>query len=197
MAYPLFRKMKEKMGFENVKVFFQGAAPSNVELKRFFLGFDINIIEVYGTSETCGIAVLGPSMKNMKAVGKSILGDGSEVGIHKPNDDGEGEIRIKSRTIFMGYLDDLQSTLDCICKDRWYYTGDIGRLSKDGILEVTGRQKEIIITSGGENVPPYNIEALIKSELTGLSHVLVVGNNRKYLTCLVTIKVIQFMVINK
>lgn len=175
------------MGIENAKAVFQGGAPTNEELKMFFLKFDINIIEIYGSSETCGITVAGPSLTNLKAIGRLLDGD---LDIYNKNESGDGEIRVRGRQVFMGYIDDSVSTLNCISKDRWYNTGDIGRLTEDGFLEVTGREKEIIITSGGENVPPYHIESLIKSELPGLSNVLVIGDRRNYLTCLVAVKVI-------
>ncbi|KAL5293043.1 ACSBG1.2 family protein [Megaselia abdita] len=173
------------MGFENIKVFWQGGAPTNEELKNFFLKLDINIFECYGLSETCGIFVSGPSLKNLKAIGKPFE---CELDIYSQNDDGEGEIRVRSRQRFMGYVDDFEATLSCISKDQWFKTGDIGRLTEDGLLEITGRKKEILITSGGENIPPYHIESLILSELPGLSNAIVVGNRRKYLTCLVSIK---------
>lgn len=89
----------------------------------------------------------------------------------------------------MGYLGDKLKTQDTIKDNGWIHTGDLGYLDTDGNLMISGRIKELIITSGGENIPPAHIEALIKRELPGISNAMVVGDHRKYLTVLLTIKV--------
>ena len=106
-----------------------------------------------------------------------------------PDSDGIGEICTKSRNVFMGYHNDEIRTKEAIDEDGWYKSGDLGRMDQDGFLWISGRIKELLITSGGENIPPVPIENQIKSELPELiSNVIVIGDHRKYLTCLVSLK---------
>lgn len=89
----------------------------------------------------------------------------------------------------MGYLKDEQKTAETLTEDGWIKTGDIGYMDADNNLYISGRLKELIITAGGENIPPAHIEALIKKELPCLSNVVVIGDHKKYLTALFTLKV--------
>ena len=120
------------------------------------------------------------------SVGRPV--EGMEVKIGSPDENGEGEILMRGRDVFMGYLGMEDKTVETIDDDRWLHSGDIGKLDKDGFLYVTGRIKELIITAGGENIPPVPIENAIKASVPFLSNVMVVGDKRKYLTCLVTLK---------
>ena len=113
-------------------------------------------------------------------------------GVHNkiinPDSNGIGEIAVRSRNVFMGYHKDEAKTKEAF-QDGWFRTGDLGKLDDQGLMWLVGRLKELVITSGGENIPPVPIEDRIKSALPNLlSNVMVVGDQRKYLTCLVTIK---------
>ncbi len=118
------------------------------------------------------------------------MGIGVGFQIMNPDKDGLGEIACRSRNIFMGYHKDEAKTKETFTEDNWMLSGDLGKLDDDGFLEIKGRLKEIIITSGGKNVAPVPIEEEIKKELEGLiSYAIAVGDNRKFLTCLLTLQV--------
>jgi len=104
--------------------------------------------------------------------------------------DGSGELGIFGRHVFMGYLNDESKTLSSFDEDGWIHTGDLAKI-EDGFLYITGRLKELIITAGGENIPPVPIEDNIKAQIPRLlSNCMVVGDKRKFLIVLVTLKVI-------
>ena len=103
---------------------------------------------------------------------------------------GAGEMLTRGRAICMGYLNKKEKTLEAIDDEGWLHSGDLVRRDQEGFYTVVGRIKEIIITAGGENVTPTNIEDEIKTALPEVvSNVMVVGDNQKYLTCLITLKV--------
>lgn len=99
------------------------------------------------------------------------------------------QICLHGRTIFMGYLKEPEKTVETLTSDGWLRTGDWGYLDKEGSLAISGRIKDLIITSGGENIPPSRIENTIKGQLTCISNAVVIGDKRKYLTVLLTLKV--------
>ena len=120
------------------------------------------------------------------SVGQSYTGVNNRI--LDPDSQGIGEIATKSRNVFMGYHKDETKTKEAF-EDGWFKSGDLGRIDQNGFMWMEGRIKELIITAGGENIAPIPIESQIKSELPDLiSNVVVIGDNRKYLTCLVTLK---------
>ena len=175
----VFSKVKKKMGLDRTHFYLSGAAFLPVDVARFFgsMGMDIN--EVYGQTECTGIS-------NATNPGKVVPGSigppmpGCEVGIL-----GDGEIVIRGDNNFMGYWKDQEKT-DKVLIDGWLHTGDIGYFHDDGYLEITDRKKDIIVTSGGKNIAPQNIEGLIKG-YPCISQAIVIGDRRKYLTCLMTL----------
>ena len=175
----VFSKVKKKMGLDRTHFYLSGAAPLPIDVARFFgsMGMDIN--EVYGQTECTGIS----NATNPGKVVPGVIGPpmpGCEVGILS-----DGEIIIKGDNNFMGYWKDKEKT-DKVLKDGWLYTGDIGRFHDDGYLEITDRKKDIIVTSGGKNTAPQNIEGLIKG-YPCISQAVVIGDRRKYLTCLIAL----------
>merc|ERR1711994_1245280 len=97
---------------------------------------------------------------------------------------------MNSRNVMMGYLFSPEKTAEAIDEEGWMHSGDIGKIDNEsGSLKITGRIKELIITAGGENVPPLVIEDAIKAELPCISNAVVIGDQKKYLTCLLTLKV--------
>ncbi len=169
---------------------FVGGAPLIRHTYDYFESLDIILLEVYGSTETtCPITTNHHGPGNRPGtVGQS--GTGAINTILDPDPNGVGEVACRSRNVFMGYHRDEQKTREAFTKDGWFRTGDLGRFDQDGFLEIRGRLKEIIITSGGKNIAPVAVEAEIKKELEGVvSFVVVVGDRRKYLTCLLTLMV--------
>lgn len=123
---------------------------------------------------------------NLKSCGLAV--PGCEFIIDKSDKDGNGEICFRGRNRFMGYLSDNNNTKKTIDNIGNLHSGDVGTLGKDKHLYITGRLKELIITAGGENVAPVIIESEIKNALPEVSQAVVIGENRKYLSVLLTLK---------
>ena len=172
-------KLKVALGLDRARVLSSGAAPIAPDVLAFFASIDLPIREIYGQSEDCG-----PTSYNMP--GKTRIGSvgpplpGLEVKIAD-----DGEILVRGPNVFMGYFKEPQATAETI-KDGWLCSGDLGTLDKDGFLTITGRKKEIIITAGGKNIAPKNIEAALK-ETPLISEAIVIGDRKKFLSALVTI----------
>uniref|UniRef100_T1IW95 long-chain-fatty-acid--CoA ligase n=1 Tax=Strigamia maritima TaxID=126957 RepID=T1IW95_STRMM len=185
----VFKKVKRRMGLHNVKVFVCGGAALSTEIQNYFLSLDIVILEGYGLSEsTCSHIGNTKQDKIVGSVGNVNLMKTQEVKILNPDQEGNGEILLRGRNIFMGYLRLEDQTKEALDDDRWLHSGDMGTIDKSGNLYITGRIKELIITSGGENIPPLIIEDAIKKQLPIISNCMVVGEKRKYLTLLITLK---------
>lgn len=185
--YLVCNKIKETLGLTESTCFYSGAAPIMLEVKEFFAGLDIPICEVYGMTESCGpIAVAKPLNCLVKCNGQPL--SNVQVKILKSDSESDGEICTYGRHVFMGYVDDPEKTEESIDTDGWLHTGDIGRIDPINGLIITGRIKDIIITAGGENIPTGLIEETVKSELSVISNAVLIGDARKYLTILLTLK---------
>jgi long-chain acyl-CoA synthetase len=175
----VIQKLKAALGFDRARVLSSGAAPIAPDVLAFFSSIDLPIREIYGQSEDSG-----PTSYNMP--GRTRIGSvgpplpGLEVKIAE-----DGEILVRGPNVFMGYYKEPQATAETI-KDGWLCSGDLGTLDKDGFLTITGRKKEIIITAGGKNIAPKNIEAALK-ETPLISEAIVIGDRRKFLSALITI----------
>ncbi len=172
-------KLKPALGLARARVCVSGAAPISKEVLEFFAGLDIVIREVYGQSEDTG-----PTSFNLAGrtkfgtVGPPIPG----VQVRIADD---GEILVKGRNVFLGYLKDDAATAEAL-EDGWLHSGDLGELDHEGFLCITGRKKDIIITAGGKNIAPKNIEAALKNT-PYISEAVVIGDRRKFLTALITL----------
>lgn len=113
---------------------------------------------------------------------------GVQTKIRNADASGQGELFIKGRHIMMGYVEDVDKTFETIDDDGWLSTGDVGYVDNDGYIFITGRIKEIIITAGGENIPPNHCEMLVKSEISAISNAFLVGDKKKFLTVLIALK---------
>lgn len=175
----VFAKVKPLLGFSRVRVAVSGAAPISKEILEFFSGLDIIIYEVYGQSEGCGPTTFNrPGACKFGTTGQAWPGSEVKLGA-------DGEILMRGPNVFMGYYKDAAATHETLI-DGWLHSGDLGRFDEDGFLTIVGRKKDIIITSGGKNIAPRNIEAALKSlELVG--DAVCVGEGRKYLCALITL----------
>jgi long-chain acyl-CoA synthetase len=175
----VFGKLKQAIGLGRARLCVSGAAPIAKEVLEFFASLDIIIHEVYGQSEDTGPTSFNlPGRTRFGSVGPKI--PGIEVKIAS-----DGEILIRGPNVFMGYYKDPEATRATLV-DGYLYSGDLGEFDRDGFLCITGRKKDIIITAGGKNIAPKNIEAALKqSEL--VSEAMVIGDRRKFLSALITI----------
>ncbi|MFW5875765.1 MAG: AMP-dependent synthetase/ligase [Myxococcota bacterium] len=175
----IFSKLKEAIGLSRARVCVSGAAPIAREVLEFFAGLDIVVLEVYGQSEDCGPTSFNlPHQFRFGSVGPPI--PGVEVKIAD-----DGEILVRGPNVFLGYYKDEAATNDTLI-DGWLHSGDLGHLDDHGFLHVTGRKKDIIITAGGKNVAPKNIEHSLKNHEL-INEAVVIGDRRKYLTVLLTL----------
>ena len=172
-------KIKQALGFDRVQELFSGAAPIAPDVLEFFASLDLPIKEIYGQSEDTGPTSCNlPGRTKLGTVGPPL--PGLEVKIAE-----DGEILVRGPNVFLGYYKEPEATAESL-KDGWLCSGDLGAFDTQGFLSITGRKKEIIITAGGKNIAPKNIEAMLKeSPLVG--EAVVIGDRRKYLTALVTL----------
>ncbi|MEM9188123.1 MAG: AMP-dependent synthetase/ligase [Myxococcota bacterium] len=175
----IFSKLKPAVGLGRARVCVSGAAPISREILEFFATLDIVVLEVYGQSEDTGPTSFNlPSKFRFGTVGPAIAG----VEVKIADDD---EILVKGPNVFLGYYKDTDAT-DATLRDGWLHSGDLGAFSDDGFLSITGRKKDIIITAGGKNITPKNIESSLKNHPL-INEAVVIGDRRKYLSCLLTI----------
>ena len=175
----IFKKVYERFG-GRIRYFISGGAPLAKEITQFLRNSGLVLVEGYGLTETIAPCILNPfDRQKAGTVGKPI-GD-VEVSF-----DEDSEILIRSEALFDHYLKSQEETSEVLAPDGWFKTGDIGSFDSDGYLKITGRKKDIIITSGGKNVAPQKIENILKLE-TIIEHCCVVGDSRKYLTALIAL----------
>ena len=163
----------------NLRVAVTGAAPINPDILRFFDAAGVLVLEGWGMTETSTAATIAtPDDFKFGTIGKPF--PGVEVKIAD-----DGEILVKGPNVFQGYYKNEEATAETIV-DGWLHTGDLGEVDSDGYLKITGRKKDIIITAGGKNITPANLEAEIKQHPL-ISQCVVVGDRRPYLVCVVTL----------
>ena len=175
----VFRKLKERLGFDRMRIAYSGAAPIAPDVLHFFQSIGVNLIEGYGQTEGSGVTTVSRvGMVKFGMVGPPL--PGVEVKIAE-----DGEILVKSPGVFKGYFRSPEATAETI-KDGWLYSGDVGELDEDGYLRITDRKKDIIVTAGGKNITPQYIENKLKASLF-INDAVVIGDKRKFLSCLIMI----------
>jgi long-chain acyl-CoA synthetase len=175
----VYSKVKERLG-GRLRVANSGGAPLSRDIAEFFHALDILVVEGYGLSEvTTAATVNRPADFRFGTVGKPLPG----VEIRIADD---GEILIRSNTVFAGYYRDPEATLEVLDEEGFVHTGDVGHLDEDGFLVITDRKKDILVTAGGKNVAPQNLENELKAHRL-VSQALVVGDRKPYVAALVTV----------
>jgi len=177
----VYRKLRAALFGLRMRYLSSGAAPISPQLLAFFDALGFPIYEGYGLTETTSpITVNRPGEVKFGTVGRPL--PGSQVKIAA-----DGEILLKGPGVFTEYYKDPAATRDAFTADGWFCTGDIGELDADGYLRITDRKKNIIVTAGGKNIAPANIENVLAAHPL-ISQVLVYGDRRKYLVALITLE---------
>jgi long-chain acyl-CoA synthetase len=175
----VYSKVKDRLG-GRVRVCISGGAPLAKEVIEFFHALDILILEGYGLTEcTTAATVNRPSRFRFGTVGPAL--PGAELRIAD-----DGEVLIKTDTIFAGYYKDEEATREVLPGDGWLRSGDVGEIDEDGFVTITDRKKDILVTAGGKNVAPQNLENALKTHPI-VSQALVIGDRRPYVTALITL----------
>ena len=176
----VINKVREGLGLDQLQVALTGSAPIGTETQRFFGGLGIVIHEAYGLTENGGLVTTSVFRKpKLGSVGTPIAG--FEVRLAE-----DGEILVRGASNTAGYYNRADATKELYTEDGFLRTGDLGKLAEDGSLSITGRKKEVLITAGGKNVGPVEIESLI-NRISGVGQSVVVGDRKPYLTALITL----------
>lgn len=180
LAYvAVFRKLKERLGFDRIRVAYSGAAPIAPEILHFFQSIGVNLVEGYGQTEGTGVTTTAKIGRvKFGTVGVPL----KDVQIKIADD---GEILVKSPGVFKGYFKNPEATAETIV-DGWLHSGDVGAIDEDGYLKITDRKKDIIVTAGGKNITPQYIENKLKSSIY-INDAVVIGDRRKFLSALIMI----------
>ena len=181
--YALLQKLvlsnlRSFLGLQNIKTAMTGAAPVPPDLLRWYMAIGIDLLEAFGMTETCGFCTSMPPGR-IKIGSAGVCAQGTEIRLGA-----DAEVLVRGPNVFAGYWQLPEKTREAIDSEGWLHTGDCGEIDADGYLAIRDRLKDIIITSGGKNITPSNIENHIKFS-PYISDAVVIGEGRNYLTCLV------------
>ncbi len=175
----VYRKIKDRLG-GRLRLGVSGGAPLAKEIAEFFHALDVLIVEGWGLTEcTTAASVNRPGRFRFGTVGPAL--PGFEV-----RTDEDGELLIRSPTVFAGYYKDEAATREVLGDDGWLRSGDVGSIDEDGFIAITDRKKDILVTAGGKNVSPQNLENALKTAPL-ISQALVIGDRRPYVAALITV----------
>ncbi len=177
----VFSGLRQMLGLDQLQGVYVGAAPTPVEVIEFFHALGIPISELWGMSETCGLATVNPPERiKIGTVGPAA--PGIELSLAE-----DGEVLVRGETVMLGYRGAPEKTAETIDSDGWLHTGDIGTLDEDGYLRIVDRKKELLINAAGKNMSPANIEATIKSVSPLIGQACAIGDRRPYNTALIVL----------
>jgi long-chain acyl-CoA synthetase len=177
--FAVFKKLKERLGFERVRVAISGAAPISPDVLRFYHAIGVPLRQVYGQTEDTGpTSIHQGDIIEADNVGPAI--PGVEIAISE-----DGEILVRGPNVFLGYYKNPEATAETL-EGGWLHSGDVGELDGRGFLKITDRKKDLIITSGGKNIAPQNLENQLKFS-PYINDAVVIGDQRKFLSALIFI----------
>ena len=175
----VYGKLREAMG-GNMRWAVSGGGPLGARLGHFFRGINVTILEGYGLTETSAATTVNrPSAIRVGSVGQPLPGAGVKVAA-------DGELLLSGDQIFVGYWKNPTATAEALEPDGWFHSGDIGEIDDQGFVKITGRKKELIVTAAGKNVAPAVLEDRLRANWL-VSQCMVVGDNKPFIACLVTI----------
>jgi long-chain acyl-CoA synthetase len=171
--------VRKVIGVHRARSLFTGAAPISPDLVRWYMALGLEMIEVWGQTESGGVSTSNPAGRAKPgSIGPAL--PRTEVKLSP-----EGELLVKSPAVFMGYLNQPEKTAETL-KDGWLHTGDVGRMDEEGYFYITDRMKDIIITAGGKNITPSEFENQLKFS-PYITDAVVIGDKRPYLVALIMI----------
>jgi long-chain acyl-CoA synthetase len=177
----IFAGLRTMLGLDEVEAINVGAAPTPVEVLEFFHAIGLPLAELWGMSETCGAGSVNPTRKiKIGTVGPAAPGIELKL-------DEDGEVLIKSDVVMLGYRNLPEKTAETFTEDGFLRTGDIGQFDEDGYLKIVDRKKELIISAGGKNMSPANIEATLKTASPLIGQACCIGDMRPYNTALIVL----------
>ncbi|HEX6705701.1 MAG TPA: long-chain fatty acid--CoA ligase [Albitalea sp.] len=173
--------VRKLIGIHRARFLLTGAAPISPELVKWYLALGVPMLEVWGMTETCGASTFTPGQR-IKPGMIGVAAPYNEVKV----DPASGEILVRGTNVFMGYLNLPEKTAETLTPDGWLHTGDVGLVDADGYFKITDRMKDIIITAGGKNITPSELENDLKFS-PYITDAVVVGDRRAYLTVIVMV----------
>jgi long-subunit acyl-CoA synthetase (AMP-forming) len=180
MVEPILTAIRARIGLDRVKHTVTGAAPTPREVIEFFHAIGIRIAEVWGMSEIAAVGTRNPPDRiKIGSIGSAL--PGTELRLAP-----DGELQIRGGMVMRGYYKEPEKTAETIDADGWLSTGDIATVDEDGYYTIVDRKKELIITAGGKNISPSNLEGLLKANSL-IGQACVIGDNRAYLTALIVL----------
>jgi long-chain acyl-CoA synthetase len=174
--------VRKIIGIHRARYLVTGAAPISPDLVRWYLALGVPMVEVWGMTETCGLSTGVPAGSLIKPGSIGLAAGFNEVRI----DPSTGEILVRGANVFKGYLNLPEKTAETIDADGWLHTGDVGRVDDEGYFYITDRMKDIIITAGGKNITPSELENELKFS-PYITDAVVIGDKRPYLTVIIMI----------
>jgi long-subunit acyl-CoA synthetase (AMP-forming) len=176
----VFSKVRERLGFDEVRMLVVSAAPIAKETLDYFQSLALPIMEVYGMSECTGPTTMSlPGRYRLGRAGYAL--PGTELRIAE-----DGEILMRGPHVFKGYYRNEEATRETLDAEGWIHSGDVGEIDADGFLRVTDRKKELLITSGGKNIAPQHLEGKLK-QIAAVSQAVAIGDRRAYVVALLTL----------
>ncbi|XP_036616393.1 long-chain-fatty-acid--CoA ligase ACSBG2-like [Trichosurus vulpecula] len=183
----IYKRVRRDLGFDRCLQFLSSGAGLSKETQEFFLSYDIKLLPTYGMTECTGThSISSEKESKLFSCGKAVTGANTMV--RHQDQEGMGEFYIWGRHLSMGYLNNEYKTKKLFDQKGWLHTGDMGILDEHGFIHITGRMEEVIITNQGEKIFPVPMENMLKENIPIIRHAMIVGNQAKFLSVLLTLK---------